>query len=145
MTQFIGSRGFTHQGEKAMTGITVNVNGQDYAVGRNGSIADADGNICGFLGSDILKNVGPDVATENFSDAIVSGFTKAAVESGAKDPRASFLLGAPEMVAAGAAVMGAAAIGHAAYQAYQANQQANRAEQQAAAMQQRLAQRRGHP
>lgn len=114
------------------------VNGQEFTLGTGGCFFDSDNNVCGFVGSDIVKACKPGDQSENFADAIVSGLSKAAVESGAKDPRAGLALTAPEMIAVGVGAAGLAAIVYEGVRAYNANSEADEAERRAKETQDRL-------
>ncbi len=117
------------------------VNGQEFTLGIGGCFHDSDNNVCGFVGSDIVKACKPDDQSENFADAIVSGLSKAAIESGAKDPRAGLLLTAPQMVVLGEGAWAAANVAEAVYEglrACSARSEADEAEKRAKDTQDRL-------
>ncbi|MCP5090418.1 MAG: hypothetical protein GY949_05810 [Gammaproteobacteria bacterium] len=66
------------------TKFIIPIDGQDYVLGPGGSVADSNGNVCGFLGSDIVQQCDPDDATANVADGLVGGFVDSSAESGEK-------------------------------------------------------------
>jgi|GEM_PF-5867273 len=134
-----------------MTKELVTIEGTEYVVAPNGALFDDDGNVCGFLGADV---VGGD---DNFIDSLMTSLHEQTEgEAGAKGRlavgmaarRAGMAFTAPQYVALGAGALGAASIANAAkeYMAKEAAEaEADRAEARAAEMQRRVeAHRRRH-
>jgi len=110
--------------EEMMGDTTVTINGTTYVVAPGGVLADLDGNLCGFVGGDIVKAAGIADDTPNFSDTLVGAFAQRMTADGAKGNwaarglRAGIALTAPEMVAVGLGAAGAMALADAAGRAY---------------------------
>lgn len=122
-----------------MTKELVTIEGQEYVVAPNGAICDDDGNVCGFLGTDIVGG------EDNFVDSYMSSLNKEFEQKGAKG-RAAMALGrragmaftAPAYAAMAVTAMGAAVIGAAAKDWYDADQEADRAVERAEQMDRRV-------
>lgn len=66
---------------------SVEINGKEYVVGPGGVFVDLDGNVCGFLGGDIVRECQLEEEGENFVDTLVGTLTKKEEEEGAKGLR----------------------------------------------------------
>jgi len=118
----------------------IKVGGREYLLGPGGIVLDADGNVSGFLGAELVQKAGYADTARNIVDAIGSSLAAKAPE-GAKDPRAGAAFSAGQLGAIGAGAAGAASIayaGYEAYQAYQAGNEADQAEARAREMEARL-------
>lgn len=119
-----------------MKETTLTVNGQEYLLGPGGAFLDLDGNLCGFVGSDVTQ----ERDAPHFVDQMVAAIAAKSQQAGAKGGAATagMAFTAPGLVAMGVVAMGGAMIGNAAYEAWEASNEADQAEQRAREMQARL-------
>lgn len=120
-----------------MSATTINVNGREYVLCPGGGFLDLDGNLCGFVGSDVTG----DSDTPHIVDQMVQAFAAESEKAGAKGAgamRAGLTMSPAGAVALGVGAVAAEAIGRAARDWYAAEREADTAEARARETQRRL-------